>query len=91
MLFSGRLLSGVATTNKLTNDQRAKLALLARSRMGQGQPKGINSILPLMMMGGNDNAMNFMLYSSLMRGGLGQGMGMRGALPFMMMNEMGFF
>ena len=60
--------------------------------MGNSQQgRGMNSILPLMMMGGNDNAMNYMLYSSLMRGGLGQGMGMRGALPFLMLNEMGIF
>lgn len=63
--------------------------MLARSRMGQS--RGMSGMLPLMLMGGNDNALNFMLYSSLMRGGLGQGMGMRGALPFMLMNEMGIF
>lgn len=74
------------------NEQRARLALLAKSKMAQQSGGLFNSMLPLMAMSGTDNMLNMMLVSQMMkRGGGGGGGGMKSMLPLMMFNEMGIF
>ena len=74
------------------NEQRARLALLAKSKMAQRSGGLFSSMLPLMVMGGGtDNMLNMMLFSQMMKGGGGGGRGMKSMLPFMMINEMGMF
>lgn len=77
------------------NEQRARLALLAKAQMAQRQSGGMNSMFPMaMMMGGNDNVLPMMMMSQMMRGG---GTGMRQGLPFnnmanmLLFSEMGMF
>lgn len=72
------------------NEQRARLALLAKSKMAQQSGGLFNSMLPLMAMGGTDNMLNMMLFSQMMKRGGGGG-GMKSMLPLMMFNEMGIF
>lgn len=76
------------------NEQRARLALLAKAQMAQRQSGGMSSMFPMaMMMGGNDNVLPMMMMSQMMRGGGG----MRQGLPFnnlanmVLFNEMGIF
>lgn len=72
------------------NEQRARLALLAKSKMAQQSGGFFNSMLPLMAMSGTDNMLNMMLFSQMMKRGGGGG-GMKSMLPLMMFNEMGIF
>ncbi|CAG2195223.1 unnamed protein product [Mytilus edulis] len=60
------------------NEQRARLALLAKAQMAQRQSGGMNSMFPMAMMMGNDNVLPMMMMSQMMRGGggLGPGYGM---------------
>jgi len=78
------------------NEQRARLALLAKAQMAQRQSGGMNSMFPMaMMMGGNDNVLPMMMMSQMMGGGGGGGM--RQGLPFnnmanmFLFSEMGMF
>ena len=74
------------------NEQRARLAMLAKSKMAQQSGGLFSSMLPLMAMsGGTDNMLNMMLFSQMMKGGGGGGRGMKSMLPLMMFNEMGIF
>lgn len=76
------------------NEQRARLALLAKAQMAQRQSGGMSSMFPMAMMMGNDNVLPMMMMSQMMRGGGG---GMRQGLPFnnmanmFLFSEMGMF